>query len=287
MADAFQGKILHHPIVSLKRLRCLSYRHNHHQTRCHPLRSFFTFLSARVSPTSITTTRSPRLQPRLGRPRCEQLHVSHLQLRKPVLSFSFLSKEEDNAEDEALFSTDDVNARGSGSSNSGQEGSSPSQPSDRPSKSWSTARIGGRHKQGNISKSKSPMPSSGSKPLFGLAGILAIIFLAVALAFGRGSFGNSGGDGGYYYYSYSSSVYETRTYNDNGQLEDTSRKEQREERSNLPGFKTSKSSDRQQQQNQIILMKEDALMQQEKRFDEFLDSIVEDSMPFRIDQYVE
>ena len=287
MADAFQGKIFHHPIVPLKRLHFLSYRHYHHQTRSHPLCKFFTFPSAAISPTSITTTTSPQLQPRLGRPRCEQRHVSHFQPRKPMSSSIFLSKEDDNAEDEPVINTDDVNARGSDGGNNSQEGDDPSKPNNRRSKSWSTARIGGRNKQRNISKSKASMPPSESKPNSRLAGILAIIFLAVALTFGRGSFGNRDGDSGYYYYSYSSSVYETRTYNDSGQLEDTSRKEQREERSNLPGFKASKSSDRQQQQDQIIMMNEEALMQQEKRFDEFVDSIVQDSMPFRIDQYME
>ena len=152
-------------------------------------------------------------------------------------------------------------------------------------KSWSVARMGGRQKKDGAKPSKKESTKPPSLP-GGIVGILAMLMLAIGLS---GLFGsNNGGDNpNYYYYSYQSSVYETRTYNDNGQLEDTSRKETSEIKSNIPGLSSSLPSSSAvssltgsdtRQQDEVLLLE-----QQEKRFDQLLDSIIQESMPQKSD----
>ena len=91
-------------------------------------------------------------------------------------------------------------------------------------------RFGGRRKK--------PLPRSPESPpkkRFPQLGLpIAIVFLCLLLLRGL-FFGGSDNTSSYYYYSYESSVYETRAYAPDGQVE-VSRKESRNVKSNIPGM---------------------------------------------------
>eukprot|EP00980_Cylindrotheca_fusiformis_P018417 scaffold6058_cov96-Cylindrotheca_fusiformis.AAC.2 len=103
----------------------------------------------------------------------------------------------------------------------------------------STARIGGRRKKSASVESKSSKENKlagwiqKAQSNLGLtASILVLCFLLKSFLFS----GDSGGDSSYYYYSYESSVFESRTYGSDGQVQ-VSRKESKNVKSNIPGMK--------------------------------------------------
>ena len=246
-------------------------------------------------PTIVTTDRQQRLSPlfqqqHLGQTR--NVFFTRRPSRRKFATTSLLMSIADSCDDtndnqgsENEASRNLENANGNNEENGDDTNQNQSRSKSSRKKSWSVARMGGRTKDRvkNVKKETSKQPSLPG----GFVGILAILMLVIGLS---GLFGSSGDNPNYYYYSYQSSVYETRTYNDYGQLEDTSRKESSEIKSNIPGLSSSSSvslpsssvssstDSNNRLQDEVLLLE-----QQERRFDQLLDSIIQESIPQKSD----
>lgn len=139
---------------------------------------------------------------------------------------------------------------------------------DRPAttrRRLTTARAGGRGSKNYRRPSNAVTDATDLKPSTFPGWILAPSLLVCLFLWGL--FGGDGVDSNFYYYSYSTTVFETQTYNPNsGQIE-TQRKESGDFQSNIPGLRISSSSNN----NEIIRPNQRRLEGQDEK--EYLDSL--------------
>lgn len=141
-------------------------------------------------------------------------------------------------------------------------------------KRLTTSRAGGRGRKPPVKQDTNP-----KKKLPQFPGWLGAFTLGMLLLWVFSGNGNND----FYYYSYSSSVYETRSLNSEGQIE-TKRKESSDFRSNIPGLreKDTESAKEILRENQRLLER-----QEDEFFDAFRDATSVRAMENMLDDWFE